>query len=253
MVGRGEEGRGAGGAHAIQRWPISVMVLAVATGFLFVMAAVNADGDDLRPTGGDVSSLLNERSRKVDDLRDTARGLRDEIDGLSKDVPSTDVLDDLRTSIEKLRDLTGLTALTGPGLRVVLTDAPRGQDTSGIDPNLLVVHEQDIQAFVNALWAGGAKAVTLQGQRLITTTGIKCVGNTVLLDGVPYAPPYRIEAIGDVPGMVASLDQNPQTVIYADYSREHGLGLEVTNLTQVEAPAYAGTVSLQHAAVADVS
>jgi len=251
MVGKSEEGRGSGGAHAIQRWPISVMMLAAATGFLFVMAAVNSDGDDLRPTGGEVSSLLNERGRKVDDLRDTARKLRDQIDRLSQDVPSTETLDALQASIEKLRGPTGLSAVTGPGVRVVLKDAPRGQDTSGIDPNLLVVHEQDIQAFVNALWAGGAKAVTLQGQRLIATTGIKCVGNTVLLDGVPYAPPYRIEAIGDVPGMVASLDQNPQTAIYADYSRKHGLGLEVTNLTEIEAPAYAGTVSLQHATVAD--
>ena len=80
---------------------------------------------------------------------------------------------------------------------MTLTDAPRSVDVPGLDPNVLVVHQQDIQAFVNALWAGGAEAISLQGQRLISTTGIKCVGNTVVLDGVPYSPPYVIEAIGD--------------------------------------------------------
>ena len=50
---------------------------------------------------------------------------------------------------------------------------------------------------VNALWSGGAEAMTIQGQRVIATTGIKCVGNTVVLHGVPYAPPYVISAIGD--------------------------------------------------------
>ena len=51
---------------------------------------------------------------------------------------------------------------------------------------------------VNALWSGGAEAMTLQKQRVISTTGIKCVGNTVVLHGVPYAPPYEITAIGDL-------------------------------------------------------
>ena len=50
---------------------------------------------------------------------------------------------------------------------------------------------------VNALWSGGAEAMTIQGQRVISTTGIKCVGNTVLLHGVPYSPPYVITAVGD--------------------------------------------------------
>ena len=81
----------------------------------------------------------------------------------------------------------------GPGLTVTLDDAPERRDRLGghATPNDLVVHQQDIQAVVNALWAGGAEAMTIQGQRVIATTGIKCVGNTVVLHGVPYSPPYR--------------------------------------------------------------
>ena len=84
-------------------------------------------------------------------------------------------------------------------------------------PDELVVHQQDIQAVVNALWAGGAQAMTIQGQRVISTTGIKCVGNTVMLHGVPYSPPYRIAAIGNVAALQASLDNSDYVDAYLTF------------------------------------
>ena len=71
------------------------------------------------------------------------------------------------------------------------------------------MHQQDIQAVVNALWAGGAEAMTIQGQRVVSTTGIKCVGNVVILHGVPYSPPYRISAIGPTDDMLTVGDDQP--------------------------------------------
>ena len=117
----------------------------------------------------------------------------------------------------------------------------------GLDPNALVVHQQDLQAFVNALWAGGAEAVSLQGQRIVSTTGIKCVGSTVVLDGVPYAPPYVIEAVGDVGGMNFSLATSPEVATYGRYAEKYQLGLDVEPDEDIDVAAYAGTVALQHA------
>ncbi len=111
------------------------------------------------------------------------------------------------------------------------------------------MHQQDIQAYVNALWAGGAEAVTLQGQRLISTTGIKCVGATVVLDGVPYSPPYVIEAIGDAAAMNTAINTSSATITYAQYARDpdYQLGLDIENVAEVKADAYAGPVSLRYA------
>ncbi|AXT86409.1 DUF881 domain-containing protein [Aeromicrobium sp. A1-2] len=229
--------------HARQRWPLAVLAVFTVTGFLFVAASVSAGGDDLRPAGGDLASLLQERAHRVDERRADARSLRSDIDKLSAGVSSTE-LDELRKRASELEEPTGLTALTGPGVRVTLTDAPRTVDAPDINPNLLVVHQQDIQAFVNALWAGGAEAVTLQGQRLITTTGIKCVGNTVVLEGVPYSPPYVIEAIGDTVGMNSALVTSYDTVTYADYADKYQLGLKIETVDTLKAGAYAGEVSL---------
>jgi uncharacterized protein YlxW (UPF0749 family) len=103
------------------------------------------------------------------------------------------------------------------------------------------------------LWAGGAEAVTLQGQRLISTTGIKCVGATVVLDGVPYFPPYVIEAIGNSEEMNSAINASPATITYAQYARDpkYQLGLAIENVDDVKAEAYAGPVSLRYAKAAN--
>ncbi len=234
------------GSHAEQRWPLSVMAVCAATGLLFVTAGVSAAGDDLRPAGGDLNSLLRDRAQRVDDQRDTARDLQRKIDGMTGSVGGT-MINDLKDQVSDLEPVTGMTPARGPGVRVVLDDAPRSAGREGLDPNVLVVHEQDIQAYVNALWAGGAEAISLQGQRLISTTGIKCVGNTVLLEGVPYSPPYRIAAVGDVDGMLAAIDTTPETVTYADYAREYQLGLKIGATDDLDVPAYSGQISVQYA------
>jgi uncharacterized protein YlxW (UPF0749 family) len=234
------------GSHARQRWPLAVLTICVLAGGLFAAAAVTSDGSDLRPAGGDVASLLQERALRVERSRTEARKLQKDIDDLAKSAPGGS-LDSLLARLGRLQDISGLTASRGPGVRVTLTDAPRSVDVPGLDPNVLVVHQQDIQAFVNALWSGGAEAVSLQGQRLISTTGIKCVGNTVVLDGVPYSPPYVIEAIGDPAQLDTALDQSPEVVIYRDYVEQYQLGLKTESLSDIAMKAYAGTVGLTHA------
>lgn len=235
-----------GGTHVRQRWPLAVLAVFTVSGFLFVSASISADGTDLRPAGGDIASLLQERAHRIDGRRTEARTLRAEIDQLSSSVSGKE-LDRLRAKVKQLEPATGLTAVKGPGVRVTLTDAPRNGDDPDIDPNLLVVHQQDIQAYVNALWAGGAEAISLQGQRLMATTGIKCVGNTVLLDNVPYSPPYVIEAIGPLGSMNAAMDTSPGTTIYAEYAQTYNVGLKIEQLADVKVDAYANPVALTHA------
>ncbi|MGI9084837.1 MAG: DUF881 domain-containing protein [Aeromicrobium sp.] len=235
------------GTHARQHWPVAVLTICVLAGGLFAAAAVTSDGSDLRPAGGDVASLLQERALRVEQQRAQARELQQDIDDLSRNAPTGSSLGVLLGRLARLREVSGLRAASGPGVRVSLTDAPRSVDVPGLDPNVLVVHQQDIQAFVNALWSGGAEAVSLQGQRLISTTGIKCVGSTVVLDGVPYSPPYVIEAIGDPARLNQALDESPEVVIYREYVTQYQLGLKTTALADIAMKAYGGTVSLTHA------
>jgi len=120
--------------------------------------------------------------------------------------------------------------------------------TADTNPNYLVVHQQDIQAVANALWAGGAEAMTMQGQRVIATTGIKCVGNTVVLNDVPYSPPYVISAIGDPVTMLTSLDDNPYLIDhYLPWVAKYQLGYTVRASKHLQLPGFSGAPELRYA------
>ena len=87
-----------------------------------------------------------------------------------------------------------------------------------------MVHQQDIEAVLNALWSAGAEAIQMQDQRIIGTSAPRCVGNTLLLNGRTYSPPYTITAIGDAAAMQAALAAAPLVTLYKQYVVRFGLG-----------------------------
>jgi uncharacterized protein YlxW (UPF0749 family) len=113
----------------------------------------------------------------------------------------------------------------------------------------IVVHQQDVQSVVNALWTGGAEAMMLMDQRVISTSAVRCVGNTLILQGRVYSPPYVIQAIGSPAAMRAALDQSESVTIYRQYVKLLGLGYDVMSMAKVRFPAYAGSLSLQNAKI----
>jgi uncharacterized protein YlxW (UPF0749 family) len=92
-------------------------------------------------------------------------------------------------------------------------------------------------------------AVTIQGQRLISTTGIKCEGNQVTLNGLPYSPPYVIVGIGDPARLEAELITDPILALYREYTQIEGGGVswDMTELDSAVAPAYTGLLDLTYA------
>ena len=229
-------------------WRLLVPGVFVLVGGLFVTSAVNADGTDLRSGRyGDLGSLVREHKTEADQLRTRANLLTEEVNALSEAVDDGAVKR-VQARIEDLRQPAGLQPVEGPGLSVTLEDAPEEiAESADVGVNDLVVHQQDIQAVVNAMWAGGAEAMTIQGQRVISTTGIKCVGNTVVLHNIPYSPPYVITAVGDPSGMLESIDTNRYIEIYKQYVEAYELGYDVEALAQVQLPAYEGTLDLRFA------
>ncbi|MCU1676491.1 MAG: hypothetical protein JWM93_1249, partial [Frankiales bacterium] len=147
----------------------------------------------------------------------------------------------------------GLQAVHGSGVVISLDDAPvkPGRPLPrGAGPNDVVVHQQDVQAVVNALWAGGAEAMTIMGERVISTSAVRCVGNTLLLHGRVYAPPFVIAAIGDPAALRQSLDEEPDVQIFQEYVAAYGLGFDAKSEGDMTLPAYTGPLALTHAEVA---
>ena len=225
----------------------SVIVMALA-GLMMTTAATNSRGHDLRPERDtDMATLVRSQASHNAALQKEAAGLRAQVEDLSKANQTPGVTSSVISSASALAPSVGLEAVSGKALRVTLDDAPLSENPDGVDANMLVVHQQDIQMVVNTLWSGGAEAMTIQGQRVISTTAVKCVGNTVVLHGVAYAPPYVIEAIGDLNALQKALDTSEAVRIYKEYVSAYQLGWSVERAGQVTMPAYTGAVAVSHA------
>jgi uncharacterized protein YlxW (UPF0749 family) len=226
---------------------LTVLVFAAA-GLLMVTSSEHAAGTDLRPERyDDLADLAREQADRVADLRADVARLNREIDRLSAGKAGSE-LRLLRDRAPAMRRAASVEPLSGPGVVVTLDDAPKDVLASaGELTNEALVHQQDIQGVANALWAGGAEALTIRGVRMISTTGIKCVGNTVILNGVPYAPPYDIAAIGDADRLEQSLDDNPYVQAYLRRAEVWQLDWKVEREPELEAPAFTGFLDLTHA------
>ena len=235
------------------RWAAIVPVVAACAGLLFATSAQTSQGTDLRSSGrSDLADVVRAQDRAVSVRAAAVQQLQAEVDALTAGAaPGNLTVAGLRAKAAALAPIAGTQAVRGPGLSVTLDDAKRTAASLPKDftADDIVVHQQDVQGVVNALWAGGAEAMMLMDQRVISTSAVRCVGNTLILHGRVYSPPYVIQAIGDVPAMRSALDQSEPVTIYRQYASLLGLGYDVKSLGEVTFPAYSGSVSLLDAKI----
>lgn len=142
--------------------------------------------------------------------------------------------------LETLRIALGLKAMRGPGVVVRVAD-PKTQP-QGSPP--VVVSYQDIVAVVNELWAAGAEAIAVNGQRLTATTGLSQVGGTVVVNLQRLTGPFDITAIGDPATLEGALNIRGGLL---DGLRALGLTITVTRRDNLRVPAYKGSFTFEHA------
>jgi uncharacterized protein YlxW (UPF0749 family) len=234
-------------------WSGLVPTTFLLAGLLFGTSAETARGTDLRPSARpDLSNLVAATERRVSSDTRLVTSLEDAVDRLDRVGARNDTrVASAQAAVDALAGPVGLNPLHGPGLTVVLDDAPRQPDGS-LPPNArnvddVVVHQQDVQAVVNALWAGGADAMTIQGLRVISTGAVKCVGNTLLLYGHVYSPPFTIVAIGDPARLRASLNASAGVEQYRLAVEYFGLGYRLTDERDVTLGGYDGPLRLGYA------
>jgi uncharacterized protein YlxW (UPF0749 family) len=232
-------------------WGYIIPLLTILAGTLFAASASTARGTDLRAgSRTKLAELIIAEQRRQQAAQRDYRRLDAAVDALGRRAGERDSrVDAARAQAAAAAPGAAFGPVTGRGLQVVLTDAPRSARKLPTGPSAddLVVHQQDVQGVVNALWAGGATAMQMMDQRLISTSAVRCVGNTLILQGVVYSPPFRITAIGDPARLRAALAAAPEVRVYKQYVAAYGLGYSVRQLNNVRLPGYAGNVTLPHA------
>ncbi|MEV4865762.1 DUF881 domain-containing protein [Streptomyces ossamyceticus] len=238
-----------GGVRPVRVLTVGVFALA---GLIFFTSFDTAKGTNIRTDASllKLSDLIQERSHKNGQLDESNGVLRDDVEALAeRDDGSTEAEDARLTALEKN---AGTQRLKGQAITVTLNDAPPNATAKlpgypEPQPDYLVIHQQDLQAVVNALWLGGAKGIKVMDQRLISTSAVRCVGNTLILQGRVYSPPYKIQAVGDPEKLQKALAESKAIQNYMVYVNVYGLGWKVTEDGPVTLPGYSGTVDLQYA------
>jgi uncharacterized protein YlxW (UPF0749 family) len=231
---------------------VGVTIVLALAGLLFTTSATTSHGTQLRSQRSDLADLLAAEDLRVQTRTQRFDAMRRDVDAQTRaQNANNEAIAALEKSSAAVVARAGLTAVAGPGLIVTLDDAPRDAPVPArAGPDDLVVHQQDVQAVVNALWAGGAEAMMLQDQRVISTSAVRCVGNTLILQGRVYSPPYTIRAIGNVKNMQDAIGSSPTIAYYLQYVATMRLGWSVEKRDRLTMPAYSGSLALTHARVA---
>ena len=149
--------------------------------------------------------------------------------------------------ISELKFQACATALEGEGVIVKMDDSTRAAK-SGENPNLYLIHDDHLLRVINELKAAGAEAISINGQRLIATSEIRCAGPTLSVNNVRSSPPYEIHAIGDKKSLENSITMRGGV---AETLKVWGIQLEVTASDDVYIPPYRGTIKRVYSHVVD--
>jgi uncharacterized protein YlxW (UPF0749 family) len=236
----------------LSAWTALVPVVALAAGLLFATSGRTAQGTDLR--AGDVtelSGLIAQRESAIARQAAQLSDLQRQVDRLTAQAATRDgAVAAAQSSGDAGALSAGLVPLTGPGVVITLDDAPARPDGSlpvNARPDDVVIHQSDVQAVVNAVWAAASDGVAVMDQRLIATSAVRCVGNTLLLQGRTYSPPFVITAIGNAAAIRAQLDVSPQVAVFQQAVDDFGLTFSVRERPEVTVPAYDGPLDPEYA------
>ena len=218
----------------------------IGIGFLVAVAvqARPADPEARVPERYRLAALIQREQELTTDLRREVDLLRADVERLVSAAGSREAGAAARERELSRATLTaGLVAVRGPGLQVTLDDSLLEEAPSG-DVNDLVIHSQDVQAVVNAVWRAGAEAVSINGQRLVGTSAVLCVGNTLLLNGTVHSPPYVISAAAATRDR---FEEDPLVRRLRQDASAYGIRVAVRTLDALEVPAYRGSTALRYA------
>ncbi|GAA2723505.1 DUF881 domain-containing protein [Cellulomonas aerilata] len=226
-----------GSRRAPARQRIAVVVVAVGLGLAVTTAASSLRAP--QPEATRARTLLTEQ---ITEQGDRSAALLASNDAVSREIARlrTQALgaDDPALLEELARDelAAGTASVSGPGLRLTLTDAPTAQgDTGEADPDQRV-QDVDLQVVTNGLWAAGAEAIAVNGQRLTVLTAIRSAGSAILVDLAPLTGPYVVEAIGDPAAMQTAFARTAAAQHLSTLRNTYEIGSDISAQDRLELP-----------------
>ena len=190
-----------------------------------------------------LQDLYNELTAERDGLAEQVSQLQGEL-ALYRDEAASGQAgsEALRAEVDQLEITAGLTDVEGPGVTVILEDSASANLTG--DEADYLIHDSDLLSVINELRSAGAEAISLNGERILATSEVRCTGAVVTVNGRRYAAPYIIFAIGDPDTLYSALTMRSGV---ADVLSQWGITVKVTASDLLLIPKYNGSVDYQYA------
>ena len=222
-----------------------VLVLGFA-GLVLTVAAqqTHANAPAVAQARDELIDRVHSETEQADELQRRLVALRAEVDRTRDDaLAATSAGSTARTELERLSALAGISPVRGPGIKVVVDDAPSGQLRA--DGGTGRVLDTDLQRLLNGLWAAGAEAVSVNGQRLTQLTAVRSAGDAILVAYRPLSPPYEVLAIGNPDDLEVDFVDGPGGRWF-NTLKGFGIRFTVTAQKDLRLPGASG-VTLRHA------
>lgn len=192
----------------------------------------------------DAASALQ---KEQNDLKAQLAQLRARLDEIQRNASSqSGAARELQTRLDELKASAGLTPRTGDGIIVQLDDA-RNVSVSSRDVDKSICHATDLTDIINTAWKGGAQAIAVNEERIVSSSSVYCVGSTIMVNGTLMSPPFSIAAIGPQNAMLGAFDDPSQLQDIKQRRDVQGLGFRVTRAGAIHVPAYSGALNVRFA------
>ena len=193
----------------------------------------------------ELQSLLNKEREKNQELyEELLRGKDDLSQYRDQALQSGDYAAILADELARAELAAGFTDVVGPGLIVTMSDSTKNPADTTADPSYYIIHDTDILQVVNELRDAGAEALSINGERLLATSEIRCAGSIVSVNNNRYAAPYVIRAIGDPAAMSSALSMRGGVI---DQLSIWDIQVHVQQSEEVLIRAYTGKTTFQYA------
>lgn len=191
----------------------------------------------------DLLKQLNDERTKNDNMSEIITSLKSDLQSFKDEAAeNSEYSKTIINQLEKAEILAGLVEVEGSGVTITVKDSTL-KNTIG-DASAYVIHDSDLLMIINELCDAGAEAISLNGERIVSTTEIRCAGSTVSVNNSRYAQPFVINAIGDPVNLENALLMRDG--VY-DTLTTWGLEINIKKVSKVVVPAYIGSLNYKYA------
>ena len=232
-----------------QRLKHGLALLLPATLFGFLVAAQWQGQQDRSQIAVRYNAPLTDAAfalqKEQNDLKAQLQDLRAQLDQIQASAASqSGAASELEKRLGELKSQAGLSAVIGNGVVVQLDDSHTvAAGATNLDQ--AICHSTDLTDILNTAWRGGAGAISVNAQRVVSSTSVYCVGSTLMVNGTLLSPPFNIAIIGPQNGVLGAFDDPSQLKDIKARRDVQGLGFRVTRANTINVPAYDGALNVR--------